>query len=65
MKHHISEAAKHIADAAAGTITVGAVLQYLPYWAATFTIIWTGMRMFDWIEDRIEKRQTKKRDKDA
>ena len=61
--HKVSEVLKHGADLAAGSVTIGAVLQYLPYWAALFTIIWTGMRMFDWIEKRIEKRKERRKRK--
>lgn len=48
------EVIKHAIDATAGIVTVGSLLTYLPYWAAGFTLVWTGLRIFDWIENRIK-----------
>lgn len=41
------EAIKHTVDAAAAGVTIGAVLGYLPAIAAVFTIIWTGIRIYE------------------
>lgn len=59
--HHIPELVKTGGDIVAASATVGSILTWLPSWAAAFTIIWTGMRMFDWIETKIEKRRAKKK----
>lgn len=58
---HVAETTKTLADVAAPTLMVGAMLQYLPYWAAAFTIIWTGMRIYDWIELKIDRVKARKR----
>ncbi len=60
MSHPALEGLKHVADVTAPVITVGSMLAYLPYWAAGFTILWTGMRMYDWIEAKIDNSKGKK-----
>lgn len=52
VEHPIQEASKHVADGAAGLVTVGALMEWLPPLAAIFTIAWTGIRIFEWAEDR-------------
>lgn len=42
-----NEAIKYAGDAAAAVVTVGTLLSYLPYVAAVFTIVWTGLRIFE------------------
>ena len=37
-----------VGDVAAVLITVGALANYLPALAALASIIWTGMRIWDW-----------------
>lgn len=44
---------KHGVDAVAAVATVGSLLTYLPYWAAGFTIVWTGLRIYILIETKI------------
>ena len=41
------ETIKYAGDAAAATVTVGTLLSFLPYVAAAFTIVWTGLRIFE------------------
>lgn len=57
MSHPIQEASKHVADATAGIVTVGALAELLPPFAALFTIIWTGIRIFEWAETRWGKKK--------
>lgn len=49
-------AAKHAADWLSAGVAVATVVQWLPPIAALFTLIYTAMRMFDWIEARIARR---------
>lgn len=41
------EAVKHTGDAAAITVTLGTLLDFLPALAAVFTIVWTGIRIYE------------------
>lgn len=43
---------KNIVDAAAVGTTVGTLAGWLPNVAALFTIIWTGIRIYDWLRKR-------------
>lgn len=52
---HVVEGAKSLADYVAVGTTVGTVLGLLPYIAALFTIIWTGLRIYFMIRDRKDK----------
>ena len=56
MTHH--EAAK-ILDATSVTVAAGTVFGWLPSIAAAFTIIWTGLRIYEWFEARIDRRKNK------
>lgn len=38
---------KHIGDVLAASVTVGTLVNILPSIAAIFTIVWTGMRIFE------------------
>lgn len=42
-----SEAAKYIGDAAAITVTLGTIMEFLPAIAAVLTIVWTGIRIYE------------------
>ena len=44
---HMSETGKHIGDAVSIVTVVGTLAQVLPSIAAIFTIIWTGIRIFE------------------
>lgn len=41
------ELTKHAGDAAAVTVTVGTLVDYLPAVAAVFTIVWTAIRIYE------------------
>ena len=43
----MQEPVKHAADALAAGVAVGAVIKWLPPLAALFTIIWTGIRIYE------------------
>lgn len=43
----IQESTKHVVDAASVVAVTGALIGYLPALAALFTIIWTGIRIFE------------------
>jgi len=47
MNHEHSEALKHILDALSLVTVVGALVNVLPAIAALFTIIWTGIRIWE------------------
>ena len=44
---HMSETGKHIGDAVSIVTVVGTLAQVLPSLAAIFTIVWTGIRIFE------------------
>jgi hypothetical protein len=54
--HHIldqlGEGAKHLLDFLSISVAVGTLVSLLPSLAALLTIVWTGLRIFDWIEAR-------------
>lgn len=55
MTFHAGDMAVHgrdLADVAAGATAVGALLGWLPSIAALFTIVWTGIRIYDWYQGR-------------
>ncbi|GAB5503416.1 hypothetical protein [Pyruvatibacter sp.] len=71
MKEHTDTAsvalktAQELGDLTSLGIAVGTVLGFLPYLAALLTVIWTGLRIFDWIEARsIRLQATVKVEKD-
>lgn len=45
--NHISESTKAIGDAASLVTVVGTLADILPSLAALFTIIWTGVRIYE------------------
>lgn len=47
MKHEISETTKHVVDAASVLTVVGTLVEFLPSVAALFTIVWTGIRIWE------------------
>jgi hypothetical protein len=47
MSLHISETAKHTADAVSVVTVVGTLLEILPALAALFTIVWTVIRIYE------------------
>ena len=47
MTPHVDDTVKHIADAASVVTVVGTLTGVLPSIAAIFTIVWTGIRIFE------------------
>lgn len=43
----LTSAEKHILDVASVATVVGALADYLPHVAAIFTIVWTGIRIWE------------------
>ena len=39
--------AKHVMDALSVFTVVGTLMEYLPHLAALFTIVWTGIRIYE------------------
>jgi hypothetical protein len=58
--NHMDEPTKHAIDAASIFTAVGSVLAWLPSVAALFTIVWTGIRIYEtktvqtWVKRRKE-----------
>jgi len=44
---HIDEGAKHVLDLLSVTTVLGALMGILPSIAALFTIVWTGIRIYE------------------
>jgi hypothetical protein len=47
-----TEPVKNAIDVAAGATALGTWLGYAPEWAAVATLLWTGIRVFEWAERR-------------
>jgi len=47
MKHEVSEGTKHAVDALSVVTVVGTLMEFLPAVAAIFTIVWTGIRIWE------------------
>lgn len=47
MKEHLSEGTKHILDGLSVVTVLGALVEILPAIAALFTIVWTGIRIYE------------------
>lgn len=45
--HDLSTTEKHLIDVASVATVVGSLTEYLPHIAAVFTIIWTGIRIWE------------------
>jgi hypothetical protein len=58
--NHMDESTKHAVDAASIFTAVGSILAWLPAVAALFTIVWTGIRIYEtktvqaWVKRRKE-----------
>lgn len=48
----LGDGAKHLLDFLSISVAVGTLVSLLPSLAALLTIVWTGLRIFDWIEAR-------------
>lgn len=46
---------KDLADVTAGGVMVGTIIGWLPAVAALFTIVWTGIRIYEWYQGRHTK----------
>lgn len=42
-----AEGAKYVGDVTAITVTLGTLTDFLPALAALFTIVWTGLRIYE------------------
>jgi len=51
-----SDHAKTLIDWGAAGTMIATIAGLLPKIAAAFTIVWTGMRMYDWICHKIQAR---------
>ena len=47
VKDHLSEGTKHVLDGLSVITVLGALVDILPAVAALFTIIWTGIRIYE------------------
>lgn len=47
MKHETAETLKNVGDAVSVVTVVGALVEVLPSIAALFTIVWTGLRIYE------------------
>lgn len=47
MKHEFSESTKHLVDALSVATVLGTLVDMLPSIAAVFTIVWTGIRIWE------------------
>ena len=54
---HLGEGAKHLLDLLSISVAVGTLVSLLPSLAALLTVVWTGLRIFDWIEARWQGRK--------
>lgn len=57
---HLGDGAKHLLDFLSISVAVGTLVSLLPSLAALLTIVWTGLRIYDWIEARWQGRQLPK-----
>ena len=61
MKDHLNESTKHVIDGLSLVTVLGALVDILPAVAALFTIVWTGIRIYetktvqDWIKSAKRK----------
>jgi len=58
----MDDSTKHLLDFASVFTVVGTLLSWLPYLAALFTIIWTGIRIYETetVQTALKNRQAKK-----
>jgi hypothetical protein len=47
MKEHLTEGTKHVLDGLSVITVLGALVDILPAVAALFTIVWTGIRIYE------------------
>ena len=63
MKHEFSESSKYIVDALSVATVLGTLVDMLPSIAAVFTIVWTGIRI--WETDTVQSLFGRKGGSDA
>lgn len=63
----MDDSTKHLLDFASIFTAVGTLLTWLPHLAALFTILWTGIRIYETktIQKMVAERKTKKERKKA
>lgn len=54
---HLGEGAKHLLDFLSISVAVGTLVNFLPSLAALLTIVWTGLRIYDWVDARWQGRK--------
>jgi len=47
MKEHLTESTKHVLDGLSVITVLGALVDIVPAVAALFTIVWTGIRIYE------------------
>ena len=63
---HMSEATKNLVDGLSALTVLGTLAQVLPPLAALFTIVWTGIRIYEtktiqsWLNNKGRKRSNSK-----
>jgi hypothetical protein len=60
MKDHLNESTKHVLDGLSVITVLGALVDLLPAVAALFTILWTGIRIYE--TDTVQQLLGKKKD---
>ena len=58
--HHLSEGAKLTGDIVSVATVLGTLAQWLPAVAALFTVVWTGIRIYE--TDTVQRLLGKKKD---
>jgi hypothetical protein len=53
MTNEGAELVKTSADVVAGTTALAAFLGYLPEIAGLFTIVWTAIRIYEWVRQKL------------
>jgi hypothetical protein len=53
MSQEVSDSTKHVVDALSIATVLGTLVEFLPSIAALFTIIWTGIRI--WETDTVKR----------
>lgn len=52
MQSNHTSMVENAADVAAGAIGVAALVKWLPPAAAFLTVVWTAIRIYEWVESR-------------
>jgi hypothetical protein len=53
MKQEVSDSTKHVVDALSVATVLGTLVEFIPAIAALFTIVWTGIRI--WETDTVKR----------